>query len=407
MMLLSIALILLLGYLGGYLASKIKIPGLVMMIIVGLIIGPFVLNLIDPKILTISSELRQIALVIILTRSGLSLDFSSLKKMGRPALLMSFLPALFEIIAVSVAAHLLLGFTLFEGVLLGSVLAAVSPAVVSPRMLKLIEEGYGSKREVPKLVLAGASVDDIFVIVVFYAFLSIVETNNLNPIDLLLVPVSIVLGILIGIIVGLILGKMFSKMNGQLIVKVILLFALSLALVGLESVLKVYFSFSSLLAILVMSMMILLTNQAEAFEIGKSYKKLWTIFEIILFVLVGASLDLSVALSELPSSLLILIIGLLFRTLGVLMSVSFTKFNHKEKLFIVISYLPKATVQASIGGIALSLGLSSGSLILAISVISILITAPLGALLIDQSAKFLLLKKEDDKERLTLVSQED
>lgn len=406
-MLLSLALILLLGLLGGYLATKIRIPSLVMMIVVGLIIGPYTLNLIAPSVLNISSELRQIALVIILTRSGLSLDLAALKKVGRPALLMSFIPASLEILAVTVLAHYLLDLTLLEGLLLGSVLAAVSPAVVSPRMIDLIKQGYGKEREVPKLVLAGASVDDIFVIVLFYAFLGLVETNTLEVSQLLFVPLSIVLGIICGVIVGLVFSLLVKKFKLNLAVNVVIFLSLSFLLVGLEQVLKPIISVSSLLGVLVASIVILFTNKQVASQLSSGYQGLWRVFEIILFVLVGASLDFTYALAVAPLGLLVLFGGLLFRSLGVVCSLFHTKFSSKERLFIIISYLPKATVQASIGGIALSLGLPSGQVILSLAVLAIVVTAPIGAFLIDISAKSLLRQSSDDKENLVAEFSED
>ena len=395
-MLFSIGLILILGFIGGYLASKIRVPGLVMMIIVGLIIGPYALNLLDQSLLDISSYLRQIALVIILTRSGLNLDFSSLKKMGRPALLMSFIPATFEIMGVTLASYYFLGLTIFEGMLLGSVLAAVSPAVVSPRMIHLIEKGYGKPNEVPKLILAGASLDDIYVIVLFYGFLGLVETNTFNPLSLLEIPISIGLGILLGLIVGFILGFILKRTKFKATINLIIVLGVSLLLVGLETIVAPYISISSLLSVIVLSMVILLTNQTKAKELAKGYNGLWQVFEILLFVLVGASLDLSYALLNIGPSLLVLLIGLLFRSIGVILSISFTRYSFKEKVFTMIAYLPKATVQASIGAIALNLGLGAGSIILAVAVLSILVTAPLGAFLIDLLAPKLLKKKEEE-----------
>lgn len=405
-MLLSIGLILILGFLGGYLASKIRIPGLVMMIIVGLIIGPYALNLLDQSLLNISSYLRQIALVIILTRSGLNLDFSSLKKMGRPALLMSFIPATFEIIGVTLASYFFLGLTLFEGMLLGSVLAAVSPAVVSPRMIQLIEKGYGKRNEVPKLILAGASLDDIYVIVLFYGFLGLVETNAFNPLALLEIPLSIGLGILLGLIVGFILGFILKHSQLKTTINLIIVLGVSLLLVGLETILAPYISISSLLSVIVLAMVILLTNQTKAKELARGYNGLWQVFEIILFVLVGASLDLSYALTNFGPSILVLFIGLISRSMGVILSISFTRYTFKEKVFIVIAYLPKATVQASIGAIALNLGLGAGSIILAVAVLSILITAPLGAFLVDRLAPKLLTKHDEEKAEVKPLPQE-
>lgn len=395
-MLLSLGLILSLGFLGGFLFSKIRIPGLVAMIIVGLIIGPYMLNLIDASILNISAELRQIALIIILTRSGFNLDLASLKKIGRPAILMSFIPATLEIIGIMIFSHLLLDLSLFEGMLLGSVIAAVSPAVVSPRMINLIEKGYGSEKAVPKLVLAGSSVDDIYVIILFYAFLGLVETNVFVATNLVSIPLSIGLGIIFGLLIGVTLSFILKKTTFPLVINMIIILATSFLMVGLENILKPYVAVSSLLGIIVLAMTLLFFNSEKVKNINKGYDALWQVFEIILFVLVGATLNLNYALSNMGPSLLVLLAGLTFRALGVGLSLLLTNYNYKERLFIMLAYIPKATVQASIGGIALSMNLASGQTILTVSIIAILITAPIGAFLIDFLAPRLLKKKEED-----------
>ena len=395
-MLLSLGLILSLGFLGGFLFSKIRIPGLVAMIIVGLIIGPYMLNLIDASILNISAELRQIALIIILTRSGFNLDLASLKKIGRPAILMSFIPATLEIIGIMIFSHLLLDLSLFEGILLGSVIAAVSPAVVSPRMIRLIEKGYGSEKAVPKLVLAGSSVDDIYVIILFYAFLGLVETNVFVATNLVSIPLSIGLGIIFGLLMGLILSFILKKTTFPLVINMIIILATSFLMVGVENMLKPYVAISSLLGIIVLAMTLLFFNSEKVKNINKGYDALWQVFEVILFVLVGATLNLNYALSNMGPSLLVLFAGLTFRALGVGLSLLLTNYNYKERLFIMLAYIPKATVQASIGGVALSMNLASGQTILTVSIIAILITAPIGAFLIDFLAPRLLKQKEDD-----------
>ncbi|HKL84015.1 MAG TPA: cation:proton antiporter [Bacilli bacterium] len=395
-MLLSLGLILSLGFLGGFLFSKIRIPGLVAMIIVGLIIGPYMLNLIDASILNISAELRQIALIIILTRSGFNLDLASLKKIGRPAILMSFIPATLEIIGIMIFSHLLLDLSLFEGMLLGSVIAAVSPAVVSPRMINLIEKGYGSEKAVPKLVLAGSSVDDIYVIILFYTFLGLVETNVFIATNLVSIPFSIGLGIIFGLMMGLVLSFILKKTTFPLVINMIIILATSFLMVGLENILKPYVAVSSLLGIIVLAMTLLFFNSEKVKNISKGYDALWQVFEIILFVLVGATLNLNYALSNMGPSLLVLLAGLTFRAVGVGLSLLLTNYNYKERLFIMLAYIPKAAVQASIGGIALSMNLASGQTILTVSIIAILITAPIGAFLIDFLAPRLLKKKEED-----------
>ena len=391
-MILSIGLILILGFIIGSLLSKIKIPGLIGMIIVGLIIGPYCLGLIDDKVLLISNELRQIALVIILTRAGLNLDIESLKKIGRPAILMSFIPATCEIIGVTIISLLLLDLSLFESILLGTVLAAVSPAVVSPRMIKLIENKFGEKHQVPKLILAGSSVDDIYVIVLFYTFLGLVENNIFNVVSVAMIPVTIILGILLGIIVGLFLSYVLKKSNFTNTINVLIILSVSFLMIGLENIIKDYISISSLLGIMVMGIVILFKNKEKSKDLSKGYNNLWLFFEIILFVLVGASIDFSYALSNAFVATIIVLIGLLFRTIGVCLCLIKTNLTYKERIFTIIAYIPKATVQASIGGIALSLGLPCGSIILTVSVIAILLTAPIGALFIDNLAKKLLVE---------------
>ena len=389
-MILSLGLILILGFIIGWLLSKIKIPGLVGMIIVGLLIGPYCLGLIDEKILSISTELRQVALVIILTRSGLNLDIDSLRKIGRPAILMSFIPATLEIIGVALISQLLLEITIFESILLGTVLAAVSPAVVSPRMIKLIEERFGENHQVPKLILSGSSVDDIYVIVLFYTFLGLVGNNTFDFVSITMIPVTIILGVLLGIIVGLILSYILKKTNFKTAINILIIISSSFLMIGLENMLKDYISISSLLGIMVTGIVLLFRNKEKAKQLSDGYNNLWIFFEIILFVLVGATVDFSYAINNGLIAILILIIGLLFRTLGVLLCLIKTKLTFKERMFTILAYIPKATVQASIGGIALSLGLSCGSIILTVSVISILITAPIGAILIDNLSSKLL-----------------
>ena len=381
------------GVLGGYLFEKIKLPKLVWYIILGILIGPSVFNIIDDTLLSISSHLRQIALVIILTRSGLSLNIKNLKKIGRPAILMCFLPACFEIAGITIFGPMLLGISYFEALLLGSVLAAVSPAVVVPRMIRLMEEGYGKQHCVPELVMAGASCDDIFVIVLFYSFKNLVATSTFDAWSVGQIPISIVSGVILGIGVGFLMVLAIRYMKLNRIVRVILMLGLSFGMLALENVLKPYFSVSSLLAIIVMAFAVGIFKKEEAKEMQKSYNGLWQGFEILLFALVGVAVDVRYAFSKEGAIIVGLVfIALVFRSLGVLCSVIATKFTWKEKLYIVISYLPKATVQASIGAIALSEGLACGTLVLTAAVVSILITAPLGAILMDSLKNKLLMK---------------
>ena len=389
-MIFSIGIILLLGFIVGWLLSKIKIPGLVGMIIIGLLIGPYCLCLIDDRVLAISTELRQIALVIILTRSGLNLDIESLKKIGRPAILMSFVPATCEIIGVTIASQLLLDMTIFESILLGTVLAAVSPAVVSPRMIKLIENKFGEEHQVPKLILAGSSVDDIYVIVLFYSFLGLVQNNTFDFFTVSMIPLTIIFGILLGIIVGLILSFILNKTKFKNSINVLIVLSTSFLMIGLENLLKDYFSISSLLGIMVVGIVLLFKNKEKAKELSAGYNNLWIFFEIILFILVGATVDFKYAVNNGLIAVLILMLGLLFRVFGVILCLIKTNLTFKERLFTIIAYIPKETVQASIGGIALSLGLSCGSIILTVSVLTILISAPIGAILIDNLSHKLL-----------------
>lgn len=382
------------GILGGFLFEKIKLPKLVWYIILGILIGPSLFNIVDDTLLSISSHLRQIALVIILTRSGLSLDIKSLKKIGRPAILMCFLPACFEIAGITIFGPMLLGISYFEALLLGSVLAAVSPAVVVPRMIRLMEEGYGKEHCVPELVMAGASCDDIFVIVLFYSFKNLVATSTFDAWSVGQIPISIVSGVILGIGVGFLMVLAIRYMKLNRIVHVILMLGLSFGMLALENALKPYFSVSSLLAIIVMAFVVGIFKKEEAKELQKSYNGLWQGFEILLFTLVGVAVDVRYAFSKEGAIIVGLVfIALVFRSLGVICSVIATKFTWKEKLYIVISYLPKATVQASIGAIALSEGLACGALVLTAAVVAILITAPLGAILMD-NLKNKLLKRE-------------
>ena len=390
-MFLSLFIIFTLGIFGGLIFEKIKLPKLIWYILLGILIGPSVLNIVDETLISISSYLRQIALILILTRSGLSLSIDNLKKVGRPAVLMCFIPACFEIIGVLIFAPMFLNITYLEALLLGSVLAAVSPAIVVPRMIKLLEEGYGKDKNVAELVLAGASVDDIFVIVLFYSFKGLISTNVFNGWNIIQIPISIVLGTLLGIIVGFLVALIIKKIKTNTIINVILMLGLSFGMLYLEEILKPYISVSALLAIIIMGLIIALIRKEESKEIQKSYNSLWNGFEILLFALVGIATNINYAFSNNGIMILgLIIIALTFRSLGVIVCLIATKFHWKEKLFIVLSYLPKATVQASIGAIALTEGLACGDIVLTSAVVSILFTAPMGAILIDNTYKKLL-----------------
>ena len=388
---LSLFIIFSFGIIGGILFEKIRLPKLIWYILLGILIGPSLLNIVDDTLISISSYLRQIALVIILTRSGLSLDINNLKKIGRPAILMCFVPACFEIIGITIFAPLFLGISYLEALLLGSVLAAVSPAVVVPRMIKLMDEGYGKDHNVPELIMAGASCDDIFVIVLFYSFKNLVATSSFDEWTITQIPLSIISGITLGILVGLLMVLIINKLKMNKIINVIFMLGLSFGMIALENALKSYFSISSLLAIIVMALMVNIFKKEDSKEIQKTYNSLWSGFEILLFTLVGIATNINYAFSKDGAILVgVVLIALIFRSIGVIICLIATSFNKKEKLFIILSYLPKATVQASIGAIALSEGLACGTVVLTGAVISILITAPLGAILMDRTYKKLL-----------------
>ena len=381
-MFLSLFLIFFVGIIGGILFEKIKIPKIIFYLLMGILFGSSLLNIINPSLEQISDYLRQIALIIILTRSGLALDFKTLIKIGRPAILMCFLPASFEIIGITIFGPLLLNISYLEALLLGCVLGAVSPAIVVPRMLTMIENKQGG--DIPKIIMAGASCDDIYVIILFYSCLNALRTSKFNFISLLQIPSSILLGILLGLIFGIGLIYLFKLLNTSSTIKVIIMLGISFLLVWLEAYLKAYISISSLLAIIIMSI-IISTRMDDLKEIKGAYNHLWSAFEILLFVLVGTRVKLNLVFSiEGLSILLLILIGLAF---SVFLSLIGKKYKLREIIFFIVSYLPKATVQASIGVIALSEGLECGQLVLAASVIAILVTAPLGAILIDLTKK--------------------
>lgn len=392
-MFLSLFLVFFVGVIGGILFEKIKIPKIIFYLIIGILFGGGCLNLIDPSLEVISDYLRQIALIIILTRSGLALDFKSLIKIGRPAILMCFLPASFEIIGIIIFGPLLLNISYLEAILLGCVLGAVSPAIVVPRMLTMIENKEGG--DIPKVIMAGSSCDDIYVIVLFYACLNALKTSSFNFLSILKIPSSIILGVLLGLLIGIGLINLFKCFKLNSTIKVIIMLGVSFLMVWLESYVKTYVSISALLGIIVMSI-ILSSKISNLNEVKQSYNHLWSAFEILLFVLVGTRVKLNLVFSFEGLKIFILIlIGLSFRTIGVILSVMKNKYNLKEIIFFVVSYLPKATVQASIGAIALSEGLACGEIVLTASVIAIVFTAPVGAILIDWlKARVFLQKKE-------------
>lgn len=391
-MLLSIALILLLGLLMGSLFSKIKLPSLLGMILVGIVLGPHALNLIDGSILNISADLRQIALVIILTRAGLSLDLSDLKKVGRPAVLMCFVPACVEMAGTVLLAPVLLGITRLEAAIMGSVIAAVSPAVIVPRMIRLMEEGYGTKKSIPQLLLAGASVDDVFVIVMFTAFTSLASTGDVSPVSFLQIPISIVLGIVVGAIVGMLLILFFKAFHMRDSVKLLIILSFSFLLIELQNRLEGIVPISGLLAIMSLGIVIRQKYDILARRLSGKYNKLWVGAEVFLFVLVGATVDLHYAIAAGIGAVILVLGALVFRMAGVALCLIKTDLNWKERIFCMVSYAPKATVQAAIGALPLSMGLPCGQIVLTVAVLSILITAPFGAICIDNLYKKFLVK---------------
>ncbi|MCI6978728.1 MAG: cation:proton antiporter [Lachnospiraceae bacterium] len=393
-MLFSISLILLVGMAMGWAFNKFKLPSLIGMLLTGIILGPFVLNLIDESILTISSELRKIALIIILTRAGLGLDFTGLKKIGRPALLMCFLPATFELIGIIIVAPKLMGLSFLEACVLGAVLAAVSPAVVVPRMVKLMDEGYGVKQGIPQLILAGASVDDVYVIVLFSTFVSMMQGENASVVSFVNIPVSIVLGILIGFVIGCLLALFFKKVHIRDTSKVIIILSISLLLTVAEDNLKTAITFSALISIMFIGVGMKKQHEALAKRISAKYAKIWVGAEVFLFVLVGATVDISYLGKVGLNAIIVILSALLFRMAGVFVCLIKSKVELKERIFAMLAYTPKATVQAAIGGIPLSLGLACGDTVLTVAVLAIVLTAPLGAFAIDLSYNKLLKREE-------------
>ena len=395
-MLTSLSLIFLVGLSMAFICRKIKLPRIIGMLITGIALGPFVLDLLDSQILGISSELRQTALIIILIKAGLSLNISDLKKVGRPAVLMSFLPALFEIGAFVLLAPRLLHITVLDSAIMGAVLGAVSPAVVVPRMVQLMDENCGTDKQIPQLILAGASLDDVFVIVLFSTFINMAQGGSAKIMDFVNIPISIILGILLGAAFGFVLAFLFelAHKRGNSMrqsIKTIILLGAAFLLMAIETWLEGTVSISGLLAVMSMACVIQLRCRKEVSDdLSAKYGRLWLAAEVILFVLVGAAVDIRYTLQAGAMAVLVIFIALIFRSVGVLVCLIGTKLNRKEKLYCIIAYLPKATVQAAIGSVPLSLGLPCGNIVLSVAVLSILITAPLGAILMDLTYKKLL-----------------
>lgn len=395
-MLLSVGLILLVGMSLGRLCQKLKLPNLLGLLLTGVLLGPYALDLLDPSILNISSELRKIALIIILTRAGLGLDISGLKKIGRPAILMCFVPASFEMLGMILIAPKLMGMSLLEAAIMGSVLAAVSPAVVVPRMVKLTDEGYGTVQGIPQLILAGASVDDVYVIVLFSTFTGMMQGNKASVLNFVNIPVSIILGIAIGLTAGYALAFFFKKVHLRDTTKVLIILSFTFLLSSAEDHLTTAITFSSLIAIMFLGVGLQRKRNEVAKRLSTKFSKLWVAAEVFLFVLVGATVNIGY-LGNVGIKALLLIIGALaFRMIGVFVCLLGTKLNAKERLFSMLAYTPKATVQAAIGGIPLAMGLACGETVLTVAVLAIVLTAPLGAFAIDLSYKKLL-KKENSQ----------
>lgn len=391
-MLLSIALILLVGMSMGWLCQKMKLPGLLGMLATGIVLGPYVLDLLDPSILGISAELRKIALIIILTRAGLGLDLSGLKKIGRPAVLMCFVPASFELLGMLLLAPKLMGLSILEAAVMGAVLAAVSPAVVVPRMVKLMDEGYGVKEGIPQLILAGASVDDVYVIVLFSTFTGMMHGTGASAIRFINIPVSILLGIAIGLGIGVLLACFFQKIHMRDTSKVLIILSISFLLVVLEDYLAIPITFSALIAVMFIGIGLQKKREVVANRLSAKYGKLWVAAEVFLFVLVGATVNIGYVGKVGIKALIVIAGALVFRMFGVLVCLLGTEIKGKERMFTMLAYTPKATVQAAIGGIPLALGFACGESVLAVSVLAIVLTAPLGAFAIDLTYKKFLKK---------------
>ena len=389
-MLLSIALILMVGMSMGWICQKLRLPSLLGMLATGIVLGPYVLDLLDAGILGISADLRKIALIIILTRAGLGLDLSGLKKIGRPAVLMCFVPASFELLGMILLAPKLMGISVLEAAVMGAVLAAVSPAVVVPRMVRLMEEGYGVQKGIPQLILAGASVDDVYVIVLFSTFVGMMQGEGASILSFVNIPVSILLGIVLGLALGTFLAYFFKRVHIRDTTKVLIILSISFLLVAIEDALTTAITFSALIAIMFIGIGLQQKREAVAKRLSAKYGKLWVAAEVFLFVLVGATVNIGY-LSKVGVRAVILIVGALaFRMLGVFVCLLGTGMSGKERLFTMMAYTPKATVQAAIGGIPLALGFACGDTVLTVAVLAIVLTAPVGAFAIDFSYRKLL-----------------
>ncbi|WP_373163733.1 cation:proton antiporter [Agathobaculum sp. Marseille-P7918] len=397
-MLTSLALIFLVGMSLGWIVTRLRLPSLLGMLLTGILLGPYVLDLLDVSILGISADLRQLALIIILTRAGLSLNLEDLKKVGRPAVLLCFVPACFEIVGMVTLAPRLLGISLLDAAIMGAVVAAVSPAVIVPKMLRLMELGFGTRRSIPQMILAGASVDDVFVIVMFTAFTGLAQGGTFSPATFIQIPVSIVTGIAVGLAVGVAFGAVYRRIHVRDSVKVVVLLSLSFLFVALENAVKGIVPFSGLLAVMSCGIAINRRRPELAARLSGKYNRLWVAAEVLLFVLVGATVDIGYAAAAGAAAVLVVLGALVFRMVGVFVCLLRTPLSAKERLFCMIAYTPKATVQAAIGSVPLTMGLGCGQIVLTVAVLAILITAPLGAFSIDLTYRRLLGQAEKPQE---------
>ena len=398
-MLTSLSFIFLVGLAMAAICQRIRLSRIIGMLLTGIVLGPYVLDLLEPSILSISSELRQMALIIILLKAGLSLNLADLKKVGRPAVMLSCVPASFELLGYVLFAPMILGINRIEAAVMGAVLAAVSPAVVVPRMVKLMETGYGTKKSIPQMILAGASCDDIFVIVLFSTFSGMAQGGSARLMDFANIPVSIVSGILLGAVAGWLLSLFFETAYAKEhyvrnSMKVIIVLGVSFLLMSVETWVKPYISVSGMLAVVSMACVLKLRSiKSVSARLSEKFGKLWLAAEVLLFVLVGAAVDIRYTMGAGLEAVLMIFTALIFRTIGVLICLAGTVMDWKERLFCVIAYLPKATVQAAIGSVPMAMGLPCGQIVLSVAVMAILITAPLGALGMDSTFEKLLEKE--------------
>ncbi|GLC80582.1 cation:proton antiporter [Lacrimispora brassicae] len=404
-MLFSLGIMVLCGMILSGTMQKLKLPGLVGMLLTGIVLGPYALNLIAPELLNVSADLREIALIVILTRAGLALDIKDLKKVGRPAILMCFIPATFEITATTIFAPMFFPVSHLEAAIMGTVLGAVSPAVIVPKMLKLMENGYGRAKSIPQLIMAGASVDDIYVIVLFTSFMGMHGGSSFDVISLIKIPIAIATGLLVGILLGLALVKLFQKVHMRDTAKILILLSTAFLLVSLETAMKPYVPMSGLLAVMALGGTILKQYEVLAKRLSGKFSKIWVAAELMLFILVGATVDISYGAEAGFMAVALIFIALLIRICGVFICLVKTPISPKERLFCAIAYLPKATVQAAIGGLPLAAGVAAGNIILTVAVLAILITAPLGAIGVDGTYKKLLTRNDGHGNPLTLDKQ--